>query len=179
MRAAACYHSGPARTDRLAAHGRAAVPQCRITSGRRTSELQYHSVKYLFVHQNFPGQFLHVVRHLTSQQRHDLVFITEPNRNQISGVRKVPYRRPGGPATQTHPVARDLDAAAHRADVVARTARNLNQLGYTPDIIIGHHGWGELLNLADVWPGVPILGYMEFYYQTGAADVGFDPEFLA
>ena len=140
--------------------------------------IRVHSVKYLFVHQNFPGQFLHVVRHLTSQQRHDLVFITEPNRNQISGVRKVPYRRPVGPATQTHPVARDLDAAAHRADVVARTARNLNQLGYIPDIIIGHHGWGELLNLADVWPGVPILGYMEFYYQTGAADVGFDPEFL-
>jgi glycosyltransferase involved in cell wall biosynthesis len=135
-------------------------------------------VKYLFVHQNFPGQFLHIVRHLTSQQRHDLVFITEPNRNQIGGVRKVPYRRPTGAAAQTHPVARDLDAAAHRADVVARTARNLKQLGYTPDIIIGHHGWGELLDLTDVWPGVPILGYMEFYYQTGAADVGFDPEFL-
>jgi glycosyltransferase involved in cell wall biosynthesis len=135
-------------------------------------------VKYLFVHQNFPGQFLHIVRHLTKQQRHDLVFITEPNRNQINGVRKVPYRRPAGAATQTHPVARDLDAAAHRAEVVARTAHNLKQLGYVPEIIIGHHGWGELLNLADVWPGVPILGYMEFYYQTDAADVGFDAEFL-
>jgi glycosyltransferase involved in cell wall biosynthesis len=135
-------------------------------------------VKYLFVHQNFPGQFLHIVRHLTAQQRHDLVFITEPNRNQINGVRKVPYRRPAGPAAQTHSVARDLDAAARRAEVVARTARNLKELGYTPDVIIGHHGWGELLNLPDVWPGVPLLGYMEFYYQTDAADVGFDPEFL-
>ena len=135
-------------------------------------------MKYLFVHQNFPGQFLHVVRHLTAQRRHDIVFITEPNRNHISGVRKVPYRRPTPAAVQTHPVARDLDAAAYRADVVARTARNLKQLGYTPDIIIGHHGWGELLNLPDIWADVPILGYMEFYYQTGAADVGFDPEFL-
>jgi glycosyltransferase involved in cell wall biosynthesis len=134
-------------------------------------------VKYLFVHQNFPGQFLHIVRHLTKQQTHDLVFITEPNRNNINGVRKVPYRRPTGAAAQTHPVARDLDAAAHRAEVVARTALSLKQLGYTPDIIIGHHGWGELLNLFDVWSGVPILGYMEFYYQTNTADVGFDPEF--
>jgi glycosyltransferase involved in cell wall biosynthesis len=75
-------------------------------------------------------------------------------------------------------VARDLDAAAQRADAVALTASSLKQLGYTPDIVIGHHGWGELLNLHDVWPGVPILGYMEFYYQTDAADVGFDPEFL-
>ncbi len=134
-------------------------------------------MKYLFVHQNFPGQFLHIVRHLTAQQKHDLVFITEPNRNQINGVRKVPYRRPSGAAAQTHPVARDLDAAAHRAAAVGRTAHNLKQLGYVPDIIIGHHGWGELLNLGDVWPGVPILGYMEFYYQTDAADVGFDAEF--
>jgi glycosyltransferase involved in cell wall biosynthesis len=135
-------------------------------------------VKYLFVHQNFPGQFLHIVRHLTAQQRHDIVFITEPNRNHIGGVRKVPYRRPSGAATQSHVVARDLDGAARRAEVVARTAFNLKELGYTPDIIIGHHGWGELLNLPDVWPGVPLLGYMEFYYQTDAADVGFDPEFL-
>ena len=134
-------------------------------------------MKYLFVHQNFPGQFLHIVRHLTKQQRHDLVFITEPNRNQINGVRKVPYRRPAAAATQTHPVARDVDAAARRAEAVARTAYNLKQLGYVPDIIIGHQGWGELLNLSDVWPGVPILGYMEFYYQIVAADVGFDPEF--
>jgi len=80
-------------------------------------------VKYLFVQQNFPGQFLHIVRHLTKQQRHDLVFITEPNRNQINGVRKVPYRRPAGAAAQTHPVARDLDAAARRAETVAQIKR--------------------------------------------------------
>ena len=135
-------------------------------------------MKYLFVHQNFPGQFLHIVRHLTAQQKHDLVFITEPNRNHINGVRKVPYRRPTAAAIQTHPVARDLDAAAYRAEAVARTAHSLKRLGYVPDIIIGHHGWGELLNLVDVWPGVPILGYMEFYYQIDAADVGFDAEFL-
>jgi glycosyltransferase involved in cell wall biosynthesis len=134
-------------------------------------------VKYLFVHQNFPGQFLHIVKHLTAQRRHDLVFITEPNRNHIGGVRKVPYRRPQSSPAQTHPVARDLDAAARRAEVVARTAQNLKGLGYTPDIIIGHHGWGELLNLPDVWPTAPILGYMEYYYQTDKADVGFDPEF--
>lgn len=144
----------------------------------QVTKTQDHGVKYLFVHQNFPGQFLHIVRYLTGQQKHDVVFITESNRNQINGVRKVPYRKPADAAPQTHPVARDLDAAAHRAEAVAQTAHNLKQLGYTPDIIIGHHGWGELINLCDVWPDVPILGYMEFYYQTDAADVGFDPEFL-
>ena len=44
-------------------------------------------------------------------------------------------------------------------------------------MIIGHHGWGEMLNLRDLFPHAPMLGYMEFYYQHDQADVGFDPEF--
>ena len=42
-------------------------------------------MKYLFVHQNFPGQYLHLARHLVTSKQHDLVFITEPNANQIGG----------------------------------------------------------------------------------------------
>jgi glycosyltransferase involved in cell wall biosynthesis len=60
---------------------------------------------------------------------------------------------------------------------VAHTAASLRQLGFTPDIIIGHHGWGELLNIRDVWPDTPVLGYLEFYYCIDGIDVGFDPEF--
>jgi glycosyltransferase involved in cell wall biosynthesis len=134
-------------------------------------------VKYLFVHQNFPGQFLHIARHLAKTQKHEVVFITEPNANELPGVRKVPYRKPPGAAAEAHVAARELDGGVRRADAVAHTAANLKQLGFTPDIIIGHHGWGELLNLPDVWPGVPLLGYFEFYYHHDGIDVGFDPEF--
>ncbi len=134
-------------------------------------------MKYLFVHQNFPGQFLYLVRHLVAARKHDIVFITEPNTNVIGGVRKVPYRKPPGASPDTHPAVRDLDAAMRRAEAVARTAAGLRQLGYEPDIIIGHHGWGELLHIRDVWPAPPVLGYMEFFYHTEQADVGFDPEF--
>ncbi len=134
-------------------------------------------MKYLFVHQNFPGQFLHLVRHLAKSKRHELVFITEPNANAIDGVRKLPYRKPAPGNAATHAGAQELDAALRRGEVVAVAAANLKRLGFTPDIIIGHHGWGELLNLADIWPGVPMLGYFEFFYQTEGIDVGFDPEF--
>jgi glycosyltransferase involved in cell wall biosynthesis len=134
-------------------------------------------VKFLFVHQNFPGQYLHIVRHLVATKQHDVVFITEPNANRIDGVRLVPYPKPQGAPATVHVAARDLDAALRRADVVAQTAANLKQLGFTPDIIIGHHGWGELLNLRDVWPDTPLLGYFEFYYSADGIDVGFDPEF--
>jgi glycosyltransferase involved in cell wall biosynthesis len=134
-------------------------------------------VKFLFVHQNFPGQYLHIVRHLVAAKKHDVVFISEPNANRIDGVRLVPYPKPESTPAAVHVAARDLDAALRRADVVARTAANLKQLGFTPDIIVGHHGWGELLNLRDVWPDTPLLGYFEFYYSADGIDVGFDPEF--
>ena len=134
-------------------------------------------MKYLFVHQNFPGQYLHIVRHLVASKQHDVVFITEPNATgfPVCGRCRIRSRRPA--AAEAHVAARELDAAVRRAEVVAHTAANLKQLGFEPDIIIGHHGWGELLNIRDVWPDAPLLGYLEFYYRIDGIDVGFDPEF--
>jgi glycosyltransferase involved in cell wall biosynthesis len=137
------------------------------------------TVKFLFVHQNYPGQFLHITRHLVAAKRHEVVFVTEPNSNEIIGVRKVPYARPKLDISETHIAARELDNGARRAEAVHKTALGLKHLGYKPDIIIGHHGWGEMLNLRDLWPDSPMLGYFEFYYQHDKADVGFDPEFPA
>lgn len=136
-------------------------------------------MKFLFVHQNYPAQFLHIVRHLVAAQRHEIVFITEPNANEIAGVRKVPYLKPKLDLPEVHIAARELDNGVRRAELVFRAAYGLNHLGFKPDIIIGHHGWGEMLNLRDLWPDAPMLGYMEFYYQHDRADVGFDPEFPA
>nr|WP_294526885.1 glycosyltransferase [uncultured Rhodopila sp.] len=108
-----------------------------------------------------------------------MLFITEPNPNQIAGVRKIPYTRPAIDIAETHPSARELDNGMRRGEAVCRTALGLKHLGFAPDIIIGHQGWGEMLNLREVWPDTPMLGYMEFYYQYDRADVGFDPEFPA
>lgn len=134
-------------------------------------------MKFLFVHQNFPGQFLHLVRHLAASKQHEVVFITEPNANQIGGVRKVPYNKPAATSAAVHFAVRELDLGVRRAEAVAAVATNLKSLGFVPDIMIGHHGWGEMMNLVDVFPGVPLLGYQEFYYQIEGIDVNFDPEF--
>jgi glycosyltransferase involved in cell wall biosynthesis len=134
-------------------------------------------MKYLFVHQNFPGQFLHLLRRLVAQRQHDIVFISEPNENAIAGVRRITYKPQPRPDVPTHENARDFAQAMARADVVAKAGTELKRLGFVPDIIIGHHGWGELLNLPDVWPGVPLLGYHEYYYSLTGQDIDFDPEF--
>ncbi len=134
-------------------------------------------MKYLFVHQNFPGQFLHLLQHLLKEPDNSVVFISEPNQNHVRGVRRAFYQTTTTEQEATHPNARDYDLQSRRAAKVAETAGQLKRLGYEPDIIIGHHGWGELLNLPDIWPNSPILGYFEFYYRTNGQDVGYDAEF--
>ncbi len=30
--------------------------------------------------------------------------------------------------------------------------------GFTPDVVVGHTGWGETLFVKNVWPTIPLLG---------------------
>ena len=92
-------------------------------------------------------------------------FLCEPNANVMPGVRRISYQPAKTPRRRPpHADARDFALAMARAEAAARAANEVKKLGFKPDIIIGHHGWGEMLNLPDVWPDVPLLGYHEFYY---------------
>ena len=133
-------------------------------------------MRFLFVHQNFPGQYVHIVQRLT-QDLHDVVFLSEPNANAMADVRKIAYVSPRACDERIHEHAREFEIAVRRAEAAADAARRIKALGFVPDIIIGHHGWGELLNMQDVFPGTPLLGYFEFFYNTVGQDVDFDPEF--
>ncbi len=73
----------------------------------------------------------------------------------------------------------DLDGAVMCGLAVARLCEGLKREGFTPDIVIGHTGWGELLFVKDIWPSVPLLGYFEFFYRSSGSDLDFDTEFPA
>jgi hypothetical protein len=45
-------------------------------------------MKFLFIHQNMPGQYVHAARYL-AQAGHEVTFITQPRRAEIAGVRKL------------------------------------------------------------------------------------------
>lgn len=135
-------------------------------------------MKYLFIHQNFPGQYLHIVRHLAKKENNEIVFISQPCEGKIAGVRSVFYQVVD-PIPDLPPPLGELDLAMKRGQEVYKTIKTLKALGFEPDIIIGHQGWGEMLNLEDIYPDVPVLTYCEFYYHSKGLDVDFDPEFPA
>src|SRR5690242_7805507 len=132
-------------------------------------------MKFLFIHQNFPGQYVHAARHL-ARAGHHVSFITQPRSQRIDGVRKLEYR-PAPSAGSAHPFLRELEGCVVNGLEVAKLCHWLDRDGFVPDVVIGHNGWGEILYLKDVWPKTPLLGYFEFFYRASGSDVDFDPEF--
>jgi glycosyltransferase involved in cell wall biosynthesis len=132
-------------------------------------------MKILVVHQNFPGQYLNIVRYLGTQSKHQVVFITQRKDVEIPGVRKIVYKPRRSVAPQTHHYLRESEAAVLNAQEVARVAIDLRNSGFTPDVMLGHNGWGEIWYLKDLFPTAPLVGYFEFFYRMTGADVGFDP----
>ena len=90
-------------------------------------------MKYLFVHQNFPGQFLHPIRHLLGRKGNEIAFITEPNKNHIPGVRRLNYQVTPPPQDTTHPHIRDLNLAGDPAQRVAQGGYVLAEHAFTPE----------------------------------------------
>jgi glycosyltransferase involved in cell wall biosynthesis len=136
-------------------------------------------MKFLFIHQNFPGQYVHLVRHLAAQRRHEILFITQPNSNEMEGVRKLTYPRDERLRVNCHAYSVEFDRAIYAAAQVAEICREQASRGFWPDLVIGHSGWGETLFVKDVFPGVPVLANFEFYYHYQGVDVGFDAEFAS
>lgn len=135
-------------------------------------------MKILFVHQNFPGQFLHLAPALAARG-HDVLALTERTNSRVSSVPVMRYdHRPTAVDPAVARLGRNYTQMSDRGVTVARAChRWRREQGYVPDLIFGHSGWGETLFLKEVWPEAKLLIYAEFYYRGQGADVGFDPEF--
>ena len=135
-------------------------------------------MKILFIHQNFPGQFKFLAPALAARG-HEVVAMTMQKVEQAEwqGVRLVPYAAARGSTPGIHPWITDFETKTIRGEACFRAALQLQQAGFTPDVIIAHPGWGESLFLKQVWPKARLGIYCEFFYRPEGADVGFDPEF--
>src|SRR5262249_32788073 len=74
------------------------------------------AMNWLFIHQNFPGQFVHAARHL-AQNGDQVVFITQARERELPGVRKIVYAPRRQP--RAHPFLREYEAAIENALAVA------------------------------------------------------------
>lgn len=136
-------------------------------------------MKILFVHQNFPGQFIHLAPALAADPQHTVVALTmqATPADTWPGIALVRYSAQRGSTPGIHPWLVDLETKAIRGEAALHAACQLRDAGFVPDVIVAHPGWGESLFLKEVWPDARLGIYCEFFYKAQGADVGFDPEF--
>lgn len=133
-------------------------------------------MKILFIHQNFPSQFIHLAAHLAQKKQNKVFALTMSQPQPIPGVNLRPYTLLRQAAPETHPLLKDQESKILLAEACAAAAMQLKHEGFVPDVIIAHPGWGEALFMKDVFPQAKLLIYCEFYYNLEGQDVGFDPE---
>lgn len=131
-------------------------------------------MRILFLHRNFPGQFMHLARHLAQDRANRVVFITARRDRSIPNVMKAVYHLPERGTSTTHRYLRASEEAVIHGQATARAALDLKRKGFEPDVIVGH-SWGQNLFMKDVFPRSPLVGYFEWFYRSQGSDVGFDP----
>ncbi len=134
-------------------------------------------MKFVFVHQNFPGQFGRMAAALI-KEGHEVVGIGTLKQCSVPGVKYFSYVPVDGPDDEPYqhrysPVVPRL----RRAYGAAHCARQLAEQGFRPDVVAVNTGWGENLFLKDVWPNARHVAYFEYYYAAKGQDLDFDPEY--
>jgi glycosyltransferase involved in cell wall biosynthesis len=131
----------------------------------------------LFVHNNLPAQFGNVIKTLSGDPTVRMAAVGSASSRAMRGVRLHKYQMNGADVSGTHPFARRFDLECRRAEQVLYCLSSLTALGFSPDVILAHPGWGETLPLRTFYPNAKIAVYCEFFYGMQGQDVGFDPEF--
>ncbi len=137
-------------------------------------------MNFLFLHQNFPGQFTHLAPALAEKGHRVVALGARSDRTgEWKGVRLLTYKYDEPKDQRLHPWVTVFNRAVDRGATVYRALGVLKDRGFTPDAVVAHSGWGEALFVKDVWPEAKLGIFSEFFYQAEGADVGFDPEFAS
>lgn len=134
--------------------------------------------KILFVHNGSPGRFAFLARLLLARGD-ELMLLNGADGTDLPGVSTVHWRPERGSTPGVYPPATRAEADLIRGVAAATAARGIRDRGFTPDLIVGHPGWGEMALLHDVFPDARQIHVGEYYYRARGGDVGFDPEFPA
>ena len=132
----------------------------------------------LFVHQNFPGQYKHLMPYCAARGHRVLGMGSRPAAQIPASIPYVCYPLQRGNLPGIDPCTLEFESKIIRAESCADSAIKLrDEQGFNPDVICAHTGWGEELFLKQVWPKAKVVGYCEYYYNSFGYDLDFDPEF--
>lgn len=135
-------------------------------------------MRLLVIHQNFPGQFGHLVTAWSKRPGWDVRGLGRDTAPGLPGFDKlIRYKLARNVRADQHLYLRQIEASTLHGQAAARAMLQLKASGFAPDTILAHPGWGETLFAKDVFPSARLVHLCEWYYDAEGADLGFDPEF--
>ena len=127
---------------------------------------QLYKKQILFIHQNFPSQFVHLSKYLNNKSEYDIQSMSFHD-SPITEIKHHKCILGKNKCTTKNSLCIEFESKVVRATI---TVNKCNQLylnyKYYPDLVIAHSGWGESLLLKNLWSNVKILDYMEIYYEN-------------
>jgi glycosyltransferase involved in cell wall biosynthesis len=131
-------------------------------------------MRIVFIHQNYPAQFGQLAQWLAQQHQWEVTFVTERSVEPPSHLRVIRYQPRGGATRQTHFCSRTFENCVWRAHAVYDALAAVPEV--TPDLIVGHSGFGSTVFLRELY-ACPLINYFEYFYRPRHSDMDFRPEF--
>lgn|GEM_PF-57373 len=155
------------------------LPQIPIYSPQvlmpKVKHIGGNNMRTLFIHPNFPAQFLNLAPALGRNPDNQVVFLTNRQEGNLPGVQKVLYAKAREVASQTHNYVRPLEDAVLQGQAACRAAIQLKQQGFVPDVVYAHSGWGPGMFMKEIFPKAAVVNYFEWFYHSHGTDADFDP----
>ena len=121
-------------------------------------------MRVLLLHQNFPGQFLHLAPALVRRGDDVVAVSSQVNSSAARPAGSFRWLACGGDvnADLRHPdPARRLLAPWQQARRVVAALTPLAATGWRPDVVLAHCFWGDALLLDDLFPAAPLVAMLE------------------
>lgn len=135
-------------------------------------------MRVLFLHNNFPAQYLHLAELLARDPENQVVFGTKNTDDvQLAKIKKVNFAPTREAHDSTHHYVKSYESSVLHGQAVYRLVDQLKAAGFVPDIVCAHSGWGAGLFIKDALPNTPLLNYFEWFGRSQDSDADFDPAF--
>lgn len=135
-------------------------------------------MKILFLHRNFPAQFKFLASEIAKDTKNEVVFVTNNDTTRSFGrIKKYTYKLKRKIPDDCHRYLRFYEESIIHGQSAAEVLIQLKMQGFQPDVIVGH-SWGAPLFVKQIFPDVPYVAYLEWYYNPVNSDVDFGGKVL-
>jgi glycosyltransferase involved in cell wall biosynthesis len=130
-------------------------------------------MRILFVHNNFPGQYARITRHLKGRRDVDMLSGSLASNKQPAPIKRVGYTPHREARKDIHPALHYTETSVLRGQAAYTAFMPVKAKGWNPDIILAHSGFGDGIFLKDLWPQAKYMPYFEWYYHAYGSDSSF------